>query len=220
MSIRLSNEREVSRELEALATRSGVVGDTLSDIAAQVGIRALVRNTQPFGLGGKAWKQGRAKTERDVRRCFYTVRPPRRPEITTTAAAAAHHNSQRDRRGRVGRRAIRKSISAAALDAYAAAQVAKVGSAKGGWVAAAARLGVSVQKWIMAHADEGIATRSGRKGARLWNLHARSPHVATPHVLGERGAARSLAQQERNVKKFFEAKLRAEMKKAEKKLNS
>ena len=80
-------------------------------------------------------------------------------------------------------------------------------------------LGVRVPVWIKGHAAAGTARRRGKRKQVTWELHALPDHVRSGYVLGERGAARVMAYQERNMQKHFKAKIRAFERKAAKKLN-
>ena len=221
MSVKLINGERVERDLEKLAKRAGFMARDLADVAARVGIKSLIRNTQPFGLGGKARKMGEAAVARDVSRVFSSPTPGVRPEIVSLDGAREHHRAVWSPGKKVSRNARRKTIDIGIFRVFMAEELAKVGKAKGAWAAGLERLGVKgIQKWIQRHADEGRAVRQGRDGNVTWAVHAMPKHVADSYVLGERGAYRAMSNQERNIKKFFESKIKAEMKKAERKLNS
>jgi hypothetical protein len=221
--VRLAGLGEFNREISRLARQAGYESRDLADIAARIGMRALMRNTQPFGLGGKARKQGVRSVEIDLARIFRPVKRPGPGVISSLSDAAAWHRTQRagSGKGRVPRtRANRRPVLGSVLSVYQGMMVERVGSAKGAWLAGAQRVGLrGVQKWITRHDGKGTAERRGRSKRALWHLHAQPAHVAAGHVLGESGARRALRAQERNVKKFFQMEIKKLAKRAEKKLN-
>lgn len=222
LEIELLNERKVERELLALAKEAGVQGRKFADEAAAVGMKALVRRAQPYGLGGKAKKQGEKAVRRDVGRAFDVVPNGARGRgiVRTVGAAAAHHRSVRNSRGRVSRGARKVKILASVFFQYIRLVQARVGRAKGAFSTAGMPLGVKgIQKWISRSRKEGKARRRGRRGNVAWHLHATPEHVTRSNVLGERGAASVLRSSERNLRKSFEARIKRRYRAAEKRVN-
>ena len=219
----LLNGKEVERELLSLAKQAGVDARKFADEAAAVGMKALVRTTQPFGLAGKAKRLGENAVRRDLARAFQIVPDGARGNdiIRTMGGAAMHHKSVRDSRGRVNRNVKKRKITAAVFFQYMAKKIKWVGRAKGSFSTAADDLGVrGLQKWISRSKGEGRSRRSGRVRKVTWELHGLPDYVASNNVLGPRGAARVLKSSERNLRKSFEARVRRKMKAAERRLNN
>ena len=223
LNFALVNGKEVERELLSLAKQAGVDARKFADESAAVGMKALVRTAQPFGLAGKAKRQGENAVRRDLGRAFQVVPDGARGQgiIRSMGAAENHHKGVRNTRGRVNRNAPKRRITAAVFFQYRKRVELRVGRAKGSFSTAAGSLGVrGIQKWIARSGDEGRSLRRGRFGKVTWELHGLPDHVASNNVLGPRGAARVLKSSERNLRKSFEARVRRKMKAAERRLNN
>jgi hypothetical protein len=142
----------------------------------------LIKNTAPFGLNNSGKKQGEQAVERDIGKVFtgmdarsIATMAKKLPNLKTSGKGhnvfdnngvdANFHQEFRDRRGRVTRKGTRiinikgfkpisdkVHVSKAQLKAYIKSIQAHVGSAKGGWMAAAIRYGTKgIPEWISRH---------------------------------------------------------------------
>jgi hypothetical protein len=209
VKMKLRGVHEVQRELEKLAKRAALVGESFADYAAAVTQKMVVRNVQPFGLDGKPKLLGEYAVSRGLNNAFKPVRRRGKNVIDSVSAARTFHKGVRDSRGRVAhKRAFRKKIYYPVFMAFLREQQAKVGAAKGSFSGGSTRLGNKHQKWITRHDKGSTITRSrGRRGV-VWQFDSAVPYTNSGHVMGERGIKRVFSKQKHVLMLSLKGKLR------------
>lgn len=210
------------REIDRFKKRAGMRMGEFADLSAKVVRDTVVRNAQPFGKGKKARVMGENAVKGDLLRIFEPV--PERARggkgvITNRAQAKRWHYSRRGSRGRT-RRGARKRIVVSVFQAYLDEVQAKVGMAKGAFVAGdPQRLKGKFQGWILRGKNRGRSKRRRSPAGSMWKFEADPRHVASSRVMGERGVARVMRAKERNLLNVLRRRERAAAKKAARRVN-
>lgn len=207
----VSGERELMREMQQLAAKVGLVNEDFVEYAAGVAQRVLVRNVQPFGLGGKAKELGEKAVWEDLRNAFKIVPNDYRGRDLVTGISEAHnyHQGVRNSKGRVGSvRAFRKNIKYDLFQRYGREVIKRVGSAKGGFSVGLRKYGYKSQQWIRRHQGKSNLRRSINKGRVSLTLDNLAKHSASDYVMGERGLRRVKGQLDKQLRNSLKGKLR------------
>lgn len=214
LKIKAQGLDEIRRQTKRLEAQLRKLGGYVADVQARAVRDLVVRNAQPFGAGKKARQKGEAAVRGDLLRCMQPVPTPRRGVIESIAEAQRWHESRRNSRGRV-RGGQRRPVLQPVFRDYLGKVLARVGAAKGSVAGGgSAQLGGRVQGWVKRWASLGSAKRRRSLGGAVWKFSADPPHVASSHVLGERGVKRILSRQDRAVKTGLEREVRAMLRKA------
>lgn len=214
--------REIDRETQALKRKLGLSAGEFADLAAKAVRNSVVKNTQPMGLAKKALEDGKSAIAYDLSKVFKVVPDAargRRGVISSISEAKTWHNSRRGSRGRT-RGGQKRKIIQSVYRMYLQILWKKVGTAKGSVLGGdpAALSGIK-GPWIRRHKKEGSSSRKKSIFGAIWEFAADPPHVASSNVLGERGVKRAMKWKERSLRTLLKRKMRAEIKKAERRVN-
>jgi len=222
ITIDVQGDLQADTILRKMAKDLGHTHEEFLDHAGAVALKTVIRNTQPFGLTGKAKKQGENAIIGDLSNAFKVVSNRAGGDsgvISDKAAALAHLARVRNTRRRVGKGSQKRKVIARIFNLLIKEKQDKVGLAKGAWAHSLVLKNAKIQKWITRHGYNGSGTkRMDRRKGGYWLFAGEPEHLRDPNVLGERGLIRSLKWQERNLKTFYRAKLRAKLKAANNKL--
>ena len=222
LSVRARGLREIDRETQALKRKLGLSAGEFADLAAKNVRDTVARNVQPFGLGRKALEKGQGAIRKDLLKVFKLVPEAARGRsdvIASKTAAARWHQSRRGANGRT-RRGERRKILASVFRMYAAEVGEKVGTAKGSVIGGdPGALKGRFAKWVKRWKEKGSARRKKSVFGAVWFFRAEPKHVAKSRVLGERGVQRVMRAKDRNLRNVLKRKMRAEIKKAERRVN-
>lgn len=214
---------KIRRETNQLVRKMGMTTKDFSDYMAFVVRRTVVRNAQPFGLGGKAFRVGKKAIRKDLLKVFKLVPESARGKsgvVDSYAEAKRIHESRRARDGRT-RRGQQYRILQSVFEMYVSRTAERVGRAKGSLVGGEpARLGGRFQKWISRHKKEGDASVEEKAMGSVWTFEAFPKHVASNRVFGKRGVNRVLSNKDKNLRNALKRKLKADLRKAQKRVNS
>jgi len=208
VKMKLEGAAEVQRELAKLAKKADLLGGDFADYSAKVVQQMVVRNVQPFGLGGKAKKQGENAVSAGLNAAFKPVQRGGKNVVSSVAEARAFHQGVRNSRGRVSRRAFKKRILYPVFMQYLREEHAEVGKAKGSFADESIRLGNRVQGWIKRHAHNGRVTRTKNMRGVVWHFDSKVKYTNHSDVMGERGIKRVFRKKDGVLKRSLEGKLR------------
>jgi len=217
------------RELARLAKKVGATGSKFSDEAAKVALKTVIRNTQPFGGGGKAMKDGEGAIRSDMLRAFKILPNSARARagasgggggvITTMVAAEQHLRRVSGSDRRVSKGVHRRPIVLNVWQALLVRKFASIGSAKGAWTDKGAVLGIRSQRWITRHKGKGRGSRKRVVGGAQWRFNADVEHVSLKRVLGDAGLRRALRHVEPNLRRHFNRLVKRNVRVSEIKIN-
>ena len=221
LKIQVKGEAELNRKIKAVRRRLGMSMGEFADESAKSVRDAVVRNAQPFGTGKKAREKGEKAIAKDLLRVFRIVNDGKagRRAVRSMSEAREIHQRRRGGNGRT-REGRRVPILASVWRSYLAEVFAKVGTAKGSVAGGGeSRLKARVPKWVKAHEEAGKASRKRKVAGAEWTFRASPPHVASGRVLGKRGVDRVMRLRKKILLRRLERKERAELKKAQRKIN-
>lgn len=218
-----SDRRKLERETEKLIKSLGLTNDRFANEAARSVRDTVARNVQPFGLGANPKKRGISAVKKDLRNIFNVVPDSARGRdgvITSIAEADSFHQSKRGSRGRTRKLVLKKKIIRSIWNSYSEKVTEKVGMAKGSVLGGdPTQLKSSFQKWVKKWKKTGSSSTKKKFLGKMWIFKAEPSHVASDRVMGERGIRKVMKVKDRNLKTLLQRKMRAELKKAEKKIN-
>jgi len=218
-----SDRRKIERETEKLIKALGLSNDTFANMAARSVRDTVARNVQPFGMGPKAKKKGMSAVKKDLRNIFKVVPDAARGRqgvITSIAGADSFHQSKRGSRGRTRKLVLKKMIIRSIWNSYSEKVSEKVGMAKGSVLGGApTQLKTKFQGWVKNWKNTGSSSTKKKFLGKMWIFKADPRHVASDRVMGERGIKKVMKVKDRNLKNLLRRKMRADLKKAQKKIN-
>ena len=206
----------LTREIRRLSKNLGMSTREAADHAAATAQKMTVRNVQPFGLSGKARKEGEEAVKRDIAHTLQMVPDTERGKkgvIGSVAEAERHHESQRNSRGRTNRRSLKNPVIASVYWALVAKKVKRVGSAKRSFAEKSGELGNRFQNWLKV-AGKGSVKKQDRFGRRVWTFSSDEDHAAKSNVFGQKGVIRVLGKLHPVLKRSMQGKIRRQMKKS------
>ncbi len=222
LKVKVQGARELARETEKFRKKLGLSAGEFANQAAKAVRDTVVRNVQPFGTGNKALAQGRGAVRKDLRNIFRVMPESARGSrgvITSVSEARRFHQSRRGARGRTkkGREAM---ILGSIYRMYQDQVLKLVGTAKGSVMggdpgALKGRFSAWVKRWKSA----GSSSRKKSIFGAIWTFKAEPSHVASDRVMGERGIKRVMRSKDRVLRNVLKRKVKAELKKAERKIN-
>ena len=223
LKLKVQGARELAKETEKLIKALGLTNDRFANMAARSVRDTVARNVQPFGLGPKPKKRGISAVKKDLRNIFNVVPDSARGRdgvITSIAEADSFHQSKRGSRGRTRKLVLKKKIIRSIWNSYSEKVTEKVGMAKGSVLGGDPyQLKSRFQKWVKKWKKTGSSSTKKKFLGKMWIFKAEPSHVASDRVMGERGIRKVMKFKDRNLKNLLKRQMRAELKKAEKKIN-
>ena len=222
LKIKVQGAHELARETDKLRKDLGLSTGEFTNHAAKAVRDTVVRNVQPFGTGKKALAQGSGAVRKDLRNIFKIMPDSARGAqgvISSVTEARSFHQSRRGTRGRTrpGRGA---KIIGSVFRSYSDEVLKNVGSAKGSVMGGdPGPLKGRFASWVKRWKSAGSSRRKKSIMGASWTFKAEPAHVASDHVMGERGIRKVMKSKDRVLRNVLKRKMRAELKKGEKKIN-
>ena len=223
LKVKVQGARELARETAKLKKKLGLSAGEFANKAAKSVRDTVVRNAEPFGLGQKAISMGRGAIKKDLGNIFRVVPESarvRRGVITSIAEAQSFHQSKRGSRGRTRETLNKRNILNSIFKSYQRKVLKNVGMAKGSVLGGnPSEIRHNFKSWIQRWKKTGSSRRKRSIFGAIWTFRAEPAHVASDRVMGERGVKRAMRAKDRSLRNLLRREMRANLKKAEKKIN-
>jgi hypothetical protein len=222
LKVKVQGARELARETEKFRKKLGLSAGKFANHAAKAVRDTVIRNVQPFGIGNKALKKGEGAVRKDLRNIFRVMPESARGSrgvISSVSEARKFHQSRRGSRGRTrkGREAM---ILGSIYRMYQDEVLKLVGAAKGSVMGGdPTELKGRFSPWVKRWKSAGSSRRKKSIFGAIWTFKAEPAHIASDRVMGERGIKRVMRSKDRVLRNVLRRKVKAELKKAERKIN-
>jgi hypothetical protein len=158
------DSRDFGKALAQFAANSKKDAETLLKDQARLFVRDVIGITPPNSNFKMDKNSGLITMYKDIGLTLKPVRYLTKKQKASPVDAAAHHRSQRNRRGRVNKNAVRAVVAYQAFKAQLLAMKKRQGRLAAGWNASAETFGTKVPAWIKRHGTMGGSASLIRTG--------------------------------------------------------
>lgn len=223
LKVKVQGARELARETAKLKKKLGLSAGEFANKAAKSVRDTVVRNAEPFGLGPKALNIGRGAIKKDLGNIFKVVPESARGRqgvISSISEAQSFHQSKRGSRGRTRETLNKRNILNSIFKSYQRKVLKNVGMAKGSVLGGnPSEIKHNFKSWIQRWKKTGSSRRKKSIFGAIWTFKAEPAHVASDRVMGDRGIKRAMKSKDRALRNMLRREVKAELKKAQKKIN-